>query len=238
MDSWILKRNGNNVSVPDAATLRRWALAGYLKDGDLIFRPMSQQWVRPEDLPELEEWRRAAAEPDARVEKRLHTHLTIRQGDHEYRAETLEILQAWVNDGRILLGSTVFDEKSERWIDVRAFPGIAVPTSHAPLRVVEVARNYRHLVVWVGIQLLFSVWFALANSPAILAWPVLLASVLVLAYYAHETAKALGSSSALLWAAAMLMPCINIFTLLALSSRASAVCKANGIRVGFFGPEL
>ena len=165
--------------------------------------------------------------------------LLIRQGGQEYRAADPETLRTWVREGRILLDSTFFDESSNRWLYVRNLPGIAGGApSNMPLQVVDVARNYRNLVVWVGIQILFSIWFALADSLAFLAGPILLATVVALAYYAHETAKALGSPSALLWAAAMLMPCINLFTLSALSSRAGEVCRTNGIRVGFLGPEV
>jgi hypothetical protein len=200
---------------------------------------MSQQWMRPDQLPEMSEWRQKAPDDVAQNQPpRSHNDLVVRQGDREYRAANLATLQTWVREGRIRSESTVFDETAGRWLFVRALPGIVLPSAQSPLKVVEVARNYRHLVVWVGIQILFSIWFALADSLAILVAPILLASVLALAYYAHETAKALGSSSALLWAAAMLVPCINLFTLLALSSRASDVCRNNGIRVGFFGPEV
>jgi hypothetical protein len=239
MDSWIVRRDGNDISVPDVSTIQRWAEAGYLKEGDLIFRPASQEWMRLDQVPEINECRRAnGAEVSGNPSSSLDGDLLIRQGGREYRAPNLETLQVWVSEGRILPESTFFDPQSGRWSYIRTLPGMSIPPSAAPLRVVDVARNYRQLVVWLGIQILFSIWFALADSLAILVGPVLVATVFALAYYAHETAKALGSTSALIWAAAMLVPCVNLFTLLALSSRATEVCKANGIRVGLFGPEL
>ena len=225
MDHWIVKKDGKEIAVPEISTIRRWAAAGYLKDGDLIFGPTTKEWVRLDQLPEMS----AGNQP---------TDLLIRQGGHEYRAASLDVLREWVREGRILPESTVFDAQTERWMYVRTLPGIAVPSPAAPLRVVEVAKNYRHLVAWLGIQILFSIWYALADSLAILVGPMLLVTVFALAYYAYETARALGSTSALLWAAAMLIPCVNLLTLLMLSSRANEVCRANGIRVGLFGPEL
>lgn len=68
--------------------------------------------------------------------------------------------------------------------------------------------------------------------------PALLVTIVALALYAYRTAEALGSSSALLWAVAMLIPCINVLTLLMLSSNATDVCRANGTPVGILGPRV
>ncbi len=239
MKTWVVRRNGKDIAV-DLATIRRWATAGYLKPDDLIFRPDSQEWVRPDQLPELTTSSHPSVDSITQtVAPRSGGSVMIRQGSQEYRAPDLATLRAWVREGRILLDSTFFDESTNRWLHVRTLPDmVAGPSASSPLKVVDVARNYRNLVVWVGIQILFSIWFALADSLAPLVAPILVATVVALVYYAHETAKALGSPSALLWAAAMLMPCVNLFTLAALSSRASQICRANGIRVGLLGPKL
>jgi hypothetical protein len=57
-------------------------------------------------------------------------------------------------------------------------------------------------------------------------------------FYVYRTAKSLGSTSGAIWAIAMLVPLVNVLTLLALSSKASAVCRANGIEIGLLGPRI
>ncbi len=66
----------------------------------------------------------------------------------------------------------------------------------------------------------------------------LIVTVCALAYYGYMTATALGSGVGWLWALAMFVPCANVITLLVLSSKATRMCRANGIPVGFFGPKL
>lgn len=63
---------------------------------------------------------------------------------------------------------------------------------------------------------------------------IIMAGVVTCAY---RTAQALGSSSPVLWALAMLLPLVSLITLLALSAKASKVCRENGIPVGLFGPK-
>jgi hypothetical protein len=57
-------------------------------------------------------------------------------------------------------------------------------------------------------------------------------------YYAYRTGEALGSRVPLLWVLGMVTPFVSIIVLLTLSSRAAAICRQNGIPVGFFGPKL
>ena len=114
------------------------------------------------------------------------------------------------------------------------------------LDVQALAHAYRRLVLWFGVQLLLSCGsMRFADNPrgaaGLLSFLVslgMLATVGALIYYGYRTAAALGSSVAVLWAAAMLVPCLNIVTLLALSSRATHVCRENGIPVGLLGPEV
>ncbi|MDY7093828.1 MAG: hypothetical protein SX243_12725 [Acidobacteriota bacterium] len=111
------------------------------------------------------------------------------------------------------------------------------------------AVSYRRLVQWVGVQLL------LMFSPAVLelvvsddnpVFPVAslaigliaLASVFALAIYGYRTARALGSNLGFFWALAMLLPCVNLLVLLALSSRATQACRAEGVEVGLLGPKI
>ena len=42
----------------------------------------------------------------------------------------------------------------------------------------------------------------------------------------------------MLWAAAILVPLVNVITLVALSLKATKACRANGVEVGLLGPRL
>lgn len=106
---------------------------------------------------------------------------------------------------------------------------------------------YRRLVVWFGAQLLVncgSFGFRAFQEQSILVALVQLAfaaailvTVVALALYGFRTAQALGSPVAWLWAIAIFIPCINVLSLLALSSKATQACAARGIPVGFLGPK-
>ena len=118
----------------------------------------------------------------------------------------------------------------------------------------RLAYAYHRLVLWVGAHLLlFLAWYVFLSARQFkLAsidvqsgtpeWAALLIVNLVtlsaLAYYGYRTAEALGSRVSLLWAVAMVVPGVIMISLLALSYRAAAICRANGIPVGFFGPKL
>lgn len=112
----------------------------------------------------------------------------------------------------------------------------------------KLASAYRRLVLWFGAQLIVS-FGGLALPPllgsgpenvalslAILAGTI--ATIVALAYYGYHTATALGSDVGWVWGLAMFVPCANVITLLVLSYKATAACRANGIPVGFFGPKI
>jgi len=110
---------------------------------------------------------------------------------------------------------------------------------------VQLAHSYRNLVLSFGAQLLLTmVSFAsarTANSPVREAIDLFvsvsgLLTFAALVYFGFRTAQALGSSVAWLWAVGMFLPCLNVITLLLLSSRATHACRAAGIPVGFLGP--
>ncbi len=120
-----------------------------------------------------------------------------------------------------------------------------------PVDAIRLAYNYRLLVLWFGAQLLLTiVSMGLAAThgrtgpPALVALAsgaVSLATigvVVVLAIYSYRTADALGASIPVLWVVAMIVPCVNVISLLALSSQATAACRASGIPVGFLGPKV
>ena len=112
----------------------------------------------------------------------------------------------------------------------------------------KLAAAYRSLVLWFGVQLAVAILGTVASLMAgetilgaaimVVRLIVVLATIVPLVFYAYRTAEALGSRSSAVWAVAMLLPLVNIVTLLALSSKATAACRAAGIEVGFLGPKL
>ncbi|MFL6262020.1 MAG: hypothetical protein ACJ76Y_20165 [Thermoanaerobaculia bacterium] len=108
-----------------------------------------------------------------------------------------------------------------------------------------IAKLYRRLVLLVGAQLLLGFLLnmlpaargsAAAGLVALLAFPVALVISIFIAITAYKLANRLQASVPILWAVAMFVPCVNIITLLALSSNATSWCRRHGIKVGFFGP--
>lgn len=112
----------------------------------------------------------------------------------------------------------------------------------------DLAVNYRRLVLSFACQFLLNPVVAVLSDTGMRApsgWtlsPIVqllyLAITLALVFFTYRTARAAGSSQAWVWAIAMLVPCINTVTLLALSAKATAMCREQGIEVGFFGPRL
>lgn len=167
----------------------------------------------------------------------LPTDFLIRQDGQEFRAPDPATLLRWAREGRIRQNSQVFHPGLNRWMSARDVPELA--TAHRPAaHIADLARNYRQLVLWFGLQLIVVPASRAFPDLALLFGPLLLVTIGALVYYAYHTARALPSPSPIAWAAAMLIPCVNALTLLALSSRATAVCRANGIPVGLLGPRV
>ena len=116
------------------------------------------------------------------------------------------------------------------------------------LDVAKLGVAYRRLVLWFGVQLLFTLLGAVVlqmvgeTTLALLIGLTRLLGILVtvfaLALYAYRTAAALGSRVSVLWAVALLVPYVNVISLLVLSSKATKACRDAGIEVGFLGPKL
>lgn len=107
--------------------------------------------------------------------------------------------------------------------------------SPIPLRdVPAIVANYRQLVLSVFLYVLLSV--TVKFVPLFFPFLLTVAAACVM-FYAYRMAKALGSRAPWLWPIGMLLPFLNILGLLDLSSRASAVCRENGIEVGLLGPR-
>jgi hypothetical protein len=107
---------------------------------------------------------------------------------------------------------------------------------------------YRRLVLWFGGQLLLNIASfglrALEAEGAIGALLSLLvvvgmfATIAALTYYGFRTAQALALPVAWRWGFAMFVPCANIISLIALSSKATQAWAARGISVGLLGPRI
>jgi hypothetical protein len=124
---------------------------------------------------------------------------------------------------------------------------ISAPTARPEPYVADeaeaIAKLYRRLVLLVGAQLLLgvlanmlSLMRAVAGLLALLALPVTIGISIFIAVTAYKLSGRLQAGLPILWAIAMFIPCINILTLLALSSKATSWCRRHGIKVGFFGP--
>ena len=116
----------------------------------------------------------------------------------------------------------------------------------APVKNAEtIARLYRRLVLLVGLELLLGVGrlqtvvfdrsiTALAISLVFVV--AALGASVATAVTAYQLTRHLGEGLPILWAIAMFIPCINIITLLVISSRAQSWCRQHGIKVGLLGP--
>ena len=125
--------------------------------------------------------------------------------------------------------------------------------SQNPPDIPRLARAYRRLVLWFGSHLIVTLVFVFRSGVRLTFAPIQFPPVtpleialfigdlvifVAVAYYAYRTGKALGSRVPLLWVLAMVTPFVSIIALLVLSSKAAAICRQNGIPVGFFGPNL
>jgi uncharacterized protein DUF4339 len=124
-------------------------------------------------------------------------------------------------------------------------PGSYPPPEPVPFEDAEnLARLYRRLVLLVGLQILGG-FFLLPSqlepvqppsALAVLINLVLLVVVALTVVTAYKLTQTMRSGLPVLWAIAMLVPCVNIISLLALSSKAQTWCRRYGIKVGLLGP--
>lgn len=247
MAGWILKRGTREVPIPDGATLRKWADEGRFNAEDLIFHPDLQRWLYARDVLEIRHAFEKADVPIAVTPapglppsqaNHASNDFIIRQSGQEFRAPDATTLRAWADEGRIQQDSYVFHPVLNRWSYARELAELEPVYKRSSTSISNLANSYRQLVLWVGAQILVSIGFALFKSLSLILVPALIATIVALAFYAFRTAEALGSSSAPLWAVAMLVPCVNIITLLVLSSKATEACRVHGIPVGFLGPRV
>jgi len=114
--------------------------------------------------------------------------------------------------------------------------GVADGSNNATLYAIAV--NQRRVILCFGILLLCNIGqVAMATILPILA-PILmigsLVTMVVSIVFVYRLAKALGYI-AIIYAIAMVIPCISLITLLVIVSRATNTLKKAGIKVGFFG---
>ncbi len=109
------------------------------------------------------------------------------------------------------------------------------------LDVAGLAAAYRRLVLWFGVQVIASLVMRAGEGSSLgaLAGLVTFTSIVALAVYAYRVAIALGfvKADGWLWAIAMVLPLINVITLLVLSSKARRACRAHGVPMGLCGPS-
>jgi hypothetical protein len=234
--TWIVQRDGNETSVPNTESLKGWAKRGGVKPSDLVFHPVLQRWMYAQDVLELRDCLIDDSASDSDSQRGQRDYI-VRQNQQEFRAPDVATLREWADEGRLLPNADVFDPTLNRWLAAGSMDGLQGVYGKRAINVRALARHYRQLVGIVGLQLLISPLF-LSDTLALLVLPATIATSIALTYCAYRTAEALGSPSAALWAVAMFVPCVNIFTLLALSSNATAACRAAGIKVGFLGPEV
>jgi len=251
MSGWNIKRGLREVPIPDEATLRKWADEGRFNRSDLIFHPILQRWLYAQDVLEIrstfekvipvapQSTRDSTATSSPADDTRpAGRDFIIRQGGQEFRAPDLATLKTWVNEQRIRPDSYIFHPVLQSWRYARELAELEHAYKDHHINISVLASSYRQLVVWVLFQLLLSVGLLLSENLTLILGPVLFATIIVLSFLAYRTAGALGSSAAPVWAFAMLIPVVNIVTLLSLSSRATRVCRANGVTVGFLGPRI
>ena len=159
------------------------------------------------------------------------TDFIVRRQDGEYRAPDVATLRQWSREGLIPPGTYIYHPVLARWVYAREIEELAAPL---PPNVTELAANYRQLVLWVGGQILFGLAAQVFPPFAFLV----LVTVIGIMFYAYRTAKSLGSTTAIAWALAMLLPLVNLITLVVLSSKASDMCRTYGIEVGLLGPRV
>lgn len=66
---------------------------------------------------------------------------------------------------------------------------------------------------------------------------VALAFTVLMLIQVYRLTRAMGSKVPVLWLLAMLVPCLNLITLLALNSKACAFLQKAGVQVGLLGPS-
>lgn len=253
MSGWIIKRGAREVPIPDEATLKKWADEGRFNPGDLIFHPDLQRWLYAKDVLEIRSafQQTTITPPSATTSpsstggsaQSLHPSVPsndfiIRQAGQDFRAPDVATLRVWAREGRVLRDSYIFHPVLNRWAYARDMAELEESFGKTPTSISNLAHSYRQLVLWVGVQILVSIGLPVLESLSLILLPALIVTIVALAFYAFRTAEALGSSSPPLWAVAMLIPCINIITLLVLSSKATEICRANGVPVGFLGPRV
>jgi hypothetical protein len=104
----------------------------------------------------------------------------------------------------------------------------------------KVALHQRRVLMCFLALLTFNIGQVALAAVAPVAAPLLaigsLAAMIFGLFAVYRLAKALGYT-AIIYAIAMIIPCVNLLTLLVVISRATKVLKDNGVKVGFLGVD-
>jgi len=238
------------VPIPDEATLHAWASEGRFNPSDLIYHPLLGRWLYARDVLEIGDLVERSAARIRQMEIRLGeskesalpADFIIRRRDGEFRAPDAATLRQWYSQGLVPPDTYIYHPVLARWMYPREVADLVSGATTRQISVPEMAANYRQLLVWLGIQILFSLAMLVVSVaiPILLA-PLVLAVFITVAttiYYTYRTAESLGSAYSVLWALAMFIPVVNLIVLFALSTDARGVCAAHGIEVGFLGPRV
>lgn len=126
----------------------------------------------------------------------------------------------------------------------------AEPSAHEIQETLKVAKAFRGVLVFFGLQYLLgfamNVVGAMAqaggDSQAIFGIVTLcfvagvLYAFVMLLVNVYRFGSAVGSSG-ILWVIGMFIPCINLITLLAINSKGKSFLEQRGVKVGFLGPS-
>lgn len=104
-------------------------------------------------------------------------------------------------------------------------------------RLYKIAVEQRHVLLCFLVQVVFNVGQVAARTAPLVGLVAGMGGIVMIvigAIFVYRLAKALGYA-AILYAVAMIIPCINLLTLLVLVSRATSALKQGGVKVGLLG---
>lgn len=118
-------------------------------------------------------------------------------------------------------------------------------------QLISVAKWQRYVILMVILQIIANIWVSIQKesgsqparsyeaAPSVLLALVLAVFCLVVVvlsiYGIYKLALSLGKPAPVLYALAMVLPCVSLIVLLVLNSQATQMLKSNGIDVGLMG---
>ncbi len=122
---YIIRRDGVDYHAPDLDTLRRWAQEGRVHPTDLIYSPTFHAWYRAHDLRALRDVLPAVAAAPPPAMARSQQCFWLRKGENNYRADDLETVLRWAEDGNIEPDDFIFHPSYGKWFRAGDSPQLA-----------------------------------------------------------------------------------------------------------------